>query len=139
MNELNQYPIDPYSLAKLFASYNPEEEVRKELFIKNCPHIEYEQDMGASIPFCQLDGNMCNRQCLKTPQRAIDVPPKGEKQNDCPLIEVSEDVQPVKHGKWGDSIAKYGILRHKCSVCNKYSHMAYNYCPNCGAKMDGET
>ena len=51
----------------------------------------------------------------------------------------SADVAPVVHGKWGDSIAKYGILRHKCSVCNKYSHMAYNYCPNCGAKMDGET
>lgn len=48
------------------------------------------------------------------------------------------DVQPVKHGKWGDSIAKYGILRHKCSVCNKYSHMAYNYCPNCGAKMENK-
>ena len=75
MTELNQYPIDPYSLAKLFASYNPEEEARKELFIKNCPHIEYEQDMGASIPFCRIDGNMCNGQCLKTPQRDA-TPPK---------------------------------------------------------------
>ena len=46
------------------------------------------------------------------------------------------DVVPVMHGKWEDSIAKYGILIHKCSVCNKYSHMAYNYCPNCGAKMN---
>ena len=35
----------------------------------------------------------------------------------------SADVAPVVHGNWGDSIAKYGILRHKCSVCNKYSHM----------------
>ena len=49
---------------------------------------------------------------------------------------LSADVAPVVHGKWEDSIAKYGILIHKCSVCNKYSHMAYNYCPNCGAKMD---
>ena len=49
----------------------------------------------------------------------------------------SADVAPVVHGKWEDSIAKYGILIHKCSVCNKYSHMAYNYCPNCGVKMDG--
>ena len=51
--------------------------------------------------------------------------------------EKMDDVAPVVHGKWEDSIAKYGILIHKCSVCNKYSHMAYNYCPNCGVKMDG--
>ena len=30
-----------------------------------CPHVEWEQDMGAHIPFCQLDGEFCNMQCMK--------------------------------------------------------------------------
>lgn len=46
------------------------------------------------------------------------------------------DVEEVKHGRW---IEKIG--RAMCSVCAdecwSYSAMEYNYCPNCGAKMDG--
>jgi len=32
-------------------------------FVKNCPSVEWEQDMHADIPFCTLDGEMCNMQC----------------------------------------------------------------------------
>ena len=32
-------------------------------FVKNCPSVEWEQDMHANIPFCKLDGEMCNMQC----------------------------------------------------------------------------
>ncbi len=32
-------------------------------FMKNCPSVEWEQDMHANIPFCKLDGEMCNMQC----------------------------------------------------------------------------
>ncbi len=32
-------------------------------YIQNCPSVEWEQDMGAHIPFCKLDGEMCNMQC----------------------------------------------------------------------------
>ena len=32
-------------------------------FVKNCPSVEWEQDMHAVIPFCKLDGEMCNMQC----------------------------------------------------------------------------
>ena len=51
------------------------------------------------------------------------------------------DVQEIKHGKWMGASDGDGIV---CSVCgsdfctlvlNVYN---YNYCPNCGAKMDGE-
>lgn len=45
--------------------------------------------------------------------------------------------EPVKHGRW---IAKTG--RAMCSVCADEcwadSALEYNYCPNCGAKMDLE-
>ena len=30
-----------------------------------CPHVEWEQDMGAHIPFCKLDGKICDMQCMK--------------------------------------------------------------------------
>lgn len=63
------------------------------------------------------------------------------------------DVAPVVHGKW-ERVANPKWPAHihdKCSVCgwwntrnalcydgsNKPGH-SLNYCPNCGAKMDGD-
>ena len=49
------------------------------------------------------------------------------------------DVVEVKHGEWkGKPIAGYSDI--KCSVCSKvFPHQTgkWNFCPNCGAKMDG--
>jgi rubrerythrin len=46
----------------------------------------------------------------------------------------SADVQPVKHGWWKWSEG------WQCSECGFHnSNFGYNYCPNCGARMDGET
>lgn len=49
------------------------------------------------------------------------------------------DVVEVKHGRWVDNGIPESMLS-KCSVCD-YSCGAYsfNYCPNCGAKMDGKS
>lgn len=55
-------------------------------------------------------------------------------------VEEEPTVDPVRHGKWavphGHSNARV------CSVCMMICHednaMFYNYCPNCGARMDGE-
>ena len=55
--------------------------------------------------------------------------------NEMPAI----DVAPARHGKW--------IYDHwcefKCSECGEYSNSKpykgkENFCPNCGAKMDGD-
>ena len=50
------------------------------------------------------------------------------------------DVVEVRHGEWVVCGAFDDFL--KCSLChNDYPWMQvanYNYCPNCGAKMDGE-
>ena len=50
------------------------------------------------------------------------------------------DVEPVRHGKW---VKKVGILW--CSECDNTAtidsereYVETNYCPHCGAKMDGE-
>lgn len=59
------------------------------------------------------------------------------------------DVAPVVHGRWDDIPNTYMSVASKdgtyhgnatsCSVCHEVNPNAYktNYCPNCGAKMDG--
>lgn len=50
------------------------------------------------------------------------------------------DAVEVVHGRWVNSyMNRYGHPCHCCSVCGfKASHQDKNYCPNCGAKMDGD-
>lgn len=56
------------------------------------------------------------------------------------------DVVPVVHGRWVPSITGHDV----CSECRKIytsgwftahgikARESFNYCPNCGARMDGE-
>ena len=52
------------------------------------------------------------------------------------------DVAPVRHGRWIDH--KAGEQNRvnvyiECSECNTwYCYAKTNYCPNCGAQMEGE-
>ena len=49
------------------------------------------------------------------------------------------DVAPVVHGRWvthyrsGTSVAKGYVS----TCCDMWNNRKSNYCPNCGAKMDG--
>lgn len=55
------------------------------------------------------------------------------------------DVAPVRHGRWIDNKVAFYL---GCSECGCYLEYAvdtfldnddhYHYCPNCGAKMDGD-
>ena len=62
---------------------------------------------------------------------------------DCIARDISElpdaDVAPVVHGWLGTNSDRPDSLI--CSVCNcgfdMWKHDPHNYCPNCGAKMDG--
>ena len=53
--------------------------------------------------------------------------------------ESAADVAPVRHGRWGTNSDRPDSLI--CSVCkcgfDMWKHDPHNYCPNCGAKMDG--
>ena len=49
----------------------------------------------------------------------------------------SADVQEVKRGEWKEEIMPFDY-DCVCSVCGKSGTPNYNYCPNCGAKMDGK-
>ena len=56
------------------------------------------------------------------------------------------DVSQVKHGRWDDSgryVFPGGSIAVRCSECgcsltaSEYKLNSWNYCPVCGAKMDG--
>ena len=54
------------------------------------------------------------------------------------------DVAPVVHGRWIDGAEDFTCGNHnaECSICRCYVSWDgcdedFNYCPNCGAKMDG--
>ena len=54
----------------------------------------------------------------------------------------SADVVPVVYGKWirgkytGDDL-RYNDYSYRCNRCGKIVGFEENYCPKCGAKMDG--
>lgn len=58
----------------------------------------------------------------------------------------SSDVAPVRHGHWVDLRGEENETRAGyCSTCGWESHVYEDdvigmpYCPNCGAKMDGDS
>ena len=55
------------------------------------------------------------------------------------------DAESVRHGRWLNKTERiYADLNYRfdCSVCSHIFYAAgietFNYCPNCGAKMDGD-
>ena len=60
------------------------------------------------------------------------------------IIEEAEDLEivyfePVRHGEWRtfNLPKKWNGSTLRCSECNTGTTWRWNYCPNCGAKMDG--
>lgn len=81
---------------------------------------------------CELDGS----ECLDTERDYDEIAKRLE---ECETA----DVEEIRHGKW--IFDKIGYIA--CSCCDfrayaEYKHIDFdhlnNYCPNCGAKMDGE-
>jgi predicted RNA-binding Zn-ribbon protein involved in translation (DUF1610 family) len=54
------------------------------------------------------------------------------------------DVVEVRHGEWVQIGYDEAMDRITCSCCKEYWNIndndteTFNYCPNCGAKMDGK-
>ena len=55
------------------------------------------------------------------------------------------DVEPLRHGEWIRDTDHHWDSKYKCSRCEYetdvdtcFGKPLYNYCPYCGAKMDGE-
>lgn len=59
------------------------------------------------------------------------------------FFKASADVAPVRHGRWIDET--FSFSRPRCSVCGElciglhaFSYVLTDYCPHCGARMDGD-
>ena len=59
------------------------------------------------------------------------------------------DVAPVRHGIWISltdcsnagvycSVCHKKVYKEDYAICNRKNKLKSDYCPNCGAKMDGE-
>ena len=59
------------------------------------------------------------------------------------------DVTPVRHGRWISltdcsnagvycSVCHKKVYKEDYAICNRKNKLRSDYCPNCGAKMDGE-
>ena len=85
---------------------------------------------------CEKQGRCCPHEFYDSIEQAITDSEDGVPCDH--LIEVS----PVRHGRW-EKVAWWQHKNHyecnECSVCGcrVKPKFAYNYCPNCGAKMDG--
>ena len=74
-------------------------------------------------------------------ERVTNVPKFYEWLDSLPTV----DAVPVKHGKW-ETPQRHGAITYdkhayaECSCCHTPQYLArgMNYCPNCGARMDGE-
>lgn len=56
----------------------------------------------------------------------------------CKLVDdvPTADVQEVKHGEWKNQEPGYRVAEFMCSVCHSESDKLFDYCPDCGARMD---
>lgn len=68
---------------------------------------------------------------------------RGEEAEVVPIqiVETTADVAEVKHGTWIGETDNKGVGYAKCSACGGTMSIfcyGHDYCPRCGAKMDGE-
>lgn len=54
----------------------------------------------------------------------------------------SVDAVPVRHGYWirhdyADIVDGYYVPNYECSVCHTWKQDDSDYCPDCGANLDG--
>lgn len=61
----------------------------------------------------------------------------------CKRFKDKADVEPVKHGEWVNNDNEWKF--YKCSICGNeaywdtdYGQQLFDFCPWCGAKMDGK-
>lgn len=74
---------------------------------------------------------------------------KGKKltfKSTCVIFKNKTEFAEVKHGKWIPvQYTYFGLKRYECSECmddeywqKRYVEHKEKYCPNCGARMDGD-
>ena len=65
-NFLSQFQVAPMNpLPMPWNLHDSERYIKEKKIQEKCESIEWEEDMGAHIPFCKLDGEICNMQCMR--------------------------------------------------------------------------
>lgn len=59
-----------------------------------------------------------------------------ERAETCTKYYATVNVAEVRHGKWTENKTEYFL--YGCSLCGYRVDNEYNFCPECGAKMDGD-
>ena len=82
---------------------------------------------------CEKQGRCCQHEFYDSIEQAI-----ADSEDGVPCDHLIE-VAPVRHGRWIEQ-EKYtfGVM-YACSICDNLildNGHSWNYCPNCGAKMD---
>ena len=62
--ELQWSGLNPEDFKKAIKK-DREKAKQKEELQRSCPNIEWEQDMGAHIPFCRLTNDFCDYHCMQ--------------------------------------------------------------------------
>lgn len=76
--------------------------------------------------------------------RELERAPEWDGHTPAQAIERIGRLEPVRHGYWIEPDDGDVITACICSICDWHGHimeddvMGANYCPNCGARMDGE-
>ena len=90
-------------------------------------------------PFAEYDSTLRNKDWVRRFEIAID---------NVPTADVRENVR----GEWIEDNSREKSMMWRCSVCGRIAyyptigprksykkHCGYNFCPNCGAEMRGES
>lgn len=80
--------------------------------------------------------------CVDSFLSKTDMPIAAQYFYDCFRECEAADVQPIRHGRWLSSDACITIDCQVCSECRSnilMDRFYYDYCPVCGARMDGDT
>lgn len=93
---------------------------------------------------CNLKGAGCRDENGVFGNETITMIQSVEVERNCEEY-LPSDVAPVKHGDWVEYETKSyknsenGIAKkyYRCSNCRYFNAIRSNYCPKCGAKMDG--
>ena len=85
---------------------------------------------------CEKQGRCCSHEFYNSIEQAI-----TDSEDGVPCDHLIE-VAPVRHGQWVHENMSEGYAWVMCSECEAVIHKILinkrlNYCPNCGAKMDG--
>ena len=118
----HSYRVTEYDEAGFSMEYNavPTEE------IKNAPAVD-------AVPKSYADQIRLERDIAIEQLEEIGCQ-LGRKMDD---VKKKLDAVPVVHGEWIAQDATY--TRFMCSACNSKNYSGHhNFCPNCGARMDGE-